>query len=224
MSAVLPAYDEVAVIAGLVRRTGDALCGANLPDYEVIVVDDGSSDGTGAAVQAVARDDAHVRLVTHPHNRGYGAALRSGFSAARHEAVWLMDGDGQFDPADVTLLLDRWAPGTMVAGYRAQRQDPLGRRLSNRAFFTVARLVTGPTARDVNCGFKLFPREIAEGLRCDGAMVSTELMLAARAHGVSVVDVAVPHYPRRAGRATGNSPAVVARAFGELYQMWRGSR
>jgi glycosyltransferase involved in cell wall biosynthesis len=224
VSAVLPAYNEVAVIADLAARTAAALQAAGVPDHEVIVVDDGSSDGTGAAVAALAAADPRVRLVTHPHNRGYGAALRSGFNAAKHQAVWLMDGDGQFDPADVTLLLDRWSRDTMVAGYRAQRQDPLSRRASNRAFFTVVRLVVGATTRDVNCAFKLFPRELATGLRCDGAMVSTELLLEVRSRGMRIVEVAVPHYPRLAGQATGANPAVVLRAFGELWQMLRARR
>ena len=224
MSAVLPAYNEVAVIAGVARGAAAALQEAGVPGYEVIVVDDGSTDGTGAAVQALADGDPHVRLVTHTRNRGYGAALRSGFAAAGCEAVWLMDGDGQFDPADVTLLLDRWAPQTMVAGYRARRQDPFTRRASNRAFFSVARLLIGNTTRDVNCAFKLFPRELAADLHCDGAMVSTELMLAARQRGLRVVEVAVPHHPRLAGHATGADPAVVARAFAELWRMWRAQR
>jgi len=224
VSAVLPAYDEVAVIADVASRTVAALDAAGVPEFEVIVVDDGSTDGTGPAVAALAEQEPRVRLVSHERNRGYGAALRTGFHAARHDAVWLMDADGQFDPADVTRLLDAWAPGTMVAGYRAQRQDPLLRRASNRAFFTVVRATMGATTRDVNCAFKLFPRDIVDGLHCDGAMVSTELMLAARERGLRVAEVAIPHYPRTAGTATGNDPAVVARAFGELWRMWLSRR
>ena len=224
MSAVLPAYNEVAVIADVACRASAALQATGVADYEVIVVNDGSSDGTGAAVAALAAADPHVRLVTHLHNRGYGAALRSGFGAARHQAVWLMDGDGQFDPADVTLLLDRWAPDTMVAGYRARRQDPLSRRASNRVFFALVRMVVGPTTRDVNCAFKLFPRDLVARLHFDGAMVSTELLLGVRARGMRIVEVAVPHHPRLAGKATGANPTVVLRAFGELWQIRRARR
>mgnify|MGYP003341939548 CR=1 FL=1 len=48
-----------------------------------------------------------LRVVTHPQNRGYGSALRSGFKAARKELVFYTDGDGQYDPCELSLLLPK---------------------------------------------------------------------------------------------------------------------
>ena len=108
-----------------------------------------------------------------------------------------------------------------MAGYRARRQDPLMRRLNHNAFFAVVRAVVGPSLRDVNCAFKLFGRELGVGLRAEGAMISTELALRARQLRWRVVEVPVPHHPRTTGTATGANPAVVARAFAELWRMRR---
>lgn len=221
ISAVLPAYNEVAVIAQTVRRTHAALRGCGVTDFEVIVVDDGSLDGTGAAVQAVRAELDRIVVVSHDHNRGYGAALRTGFETARHEAVFLMDSDAQFDPADLALLLPSWDQDTLVAGYRARRRDPLMRRLNHAAFFAVVRVVLGPSLRDVNCAFKLFGRALGVGLRAEGAMISTELALRARQLGWRVVEVPVPHHPRTTGSATGANLGVVTRAFTELWRMRR---
>jgi glycosyltransferase involved in cell wall biosynthesis len=93
ISAVLPALNEVAVIARTARRTHAALVASGVATIEVIVVDDGSNDGTGAAVRTLAAELPQVRLLTHPRNLGYGAALRTGFEAATGEAVWLLDSD-----------------------------------------------------------------------------------------------------------------------------------
>jgi glycosyltransferase involved in cell wall biosynthesis len=216
ISAVLPAYNEAAVIVGVLRRVHAALRASGVAGHEVVVVDDGSNDGTGERVLDLATELTATRLLTHPSNLGYGAALRTGFDAARGEAVWLLDSDGQFDPADLSLLLPLWEPGSMVAGYREQRQDPWPRRASHAAFFTLVRLLNGPTLRDVNCAFKLFARELGTGLHSQGAMISTELALRARDRGCRIVEVAVPHHPRTTGEATGARPAVVARAFVEL--------
>jgi hypothetical protein len=106
-----------------------------------------------------------------------------------------------------------------VAGYRIRRNDPTFRRASNAAFFAVTRTVVGAISRDPNCGFKLFPRQIGVGLQADGAIISTELLLRARRSGYRIVDVPVPHYPRRSGHATGADPRVVARAFRELWEL-----
>lgn len=219
ISAVLPAYNEVAVIAETVRRTHAALAGAGVASSEIVVVDDGSNDGTGDAVRALAGELPQIRLLSHPHNLGYGAALRTGFEAASCEAVWLLDSDGQFDPADLGLLLELWEPGSLVAGYRSPRRDPWPRRLNHAAFFTLVRALTGPTLRDVNCAYKLFDRDLGRGLHSTGAMISTELALRARDRGCRIVEVAVPHHPRTTGSATGARPAVVGRAFVELLGM-----
>jgi glycosyltransferase involved in cell wall biosynthesis len=221
ISAVLPAYNEVAVIADVARRTEQALRAMGIVDLEVLVVDDGSSDGTGDAVRALGEAHPEITVVRHSHNRGYGAALRSGFEAARCDAVFVMDSDAQFDPADIHLLLPHYRADTMVAGYRSPRNDSLLRRANHTAFFTVVRALFGPSLRDVNCAFKLFPRRLGVGLRSSGAMISTELALRARHLGYLIVEVPVPHYARTAGTPTGANPRVVARAFGELWQLRR---
>ena len=224
ISAVLPAYNEEAVIATTVRRTHAALTATGVELFEIVVVDDGSTDGTRISTEQAASTLSRVRVVSLPANRGYGAALRAGFDAAREPVIFLMDSDGQFDPAELALLLVRWSHGTVVCGVRAHRSDPLTRRLYNRAFFSIVNARLGPTAQDVNCGFKLFPRSVTRGLMSDGALISTELLLRARDAGCRIVNVPVSHAPRTTGTATGANPRVVMRAFGELYRLDRRLR
>lgn len=221
ISVVLPAFNEEAVIADVVRRTTRALASAGVSDAEIVVVDDGSTDRTGERAQAAAAE-IPVRIVRHRHNRGYGAALRSGFDAATRQAIWLMDADGQFNPADLPLLLDRYRHDTLVAGNRRRRRDPWMRRLNHACFFLVVRGLFGRTVGDVNCAFKLFPRPLGAGLSAEGAVISTELVLRARESGYQIVEVDVPHHPRRSGRATGANWRVVARAFVEVVRLRSG--
>jgi glycosyltransferase involved in cell wall biosynthesis len=221
VSAVLPAYNEEAVIAETLRRTHAALAGSGLPGFEVIVVDDGSTDSTRSRCERIASELAGVRVLTHKVNRGYGAALRTGFEAARCDAIFLMDSDGQFDPADIRLLLAEWSPVAVVCGCRANRRDPLIRRVNHRVFFRLVVALFGPTAKDVNCAFKLFPRALGQGLSANGALVSTELLIRARGGGLRIIDTPVPHYPRLTGKPTGARPSVILRAFAELWRLRR---
>ena len=221
ISAVLPAYNEQAVIATTVRRTHAALAATGVERFEIVVVDDGSTDGTRNSAEHAGSELSRVRVVSLPATRGYGAALRAGFDAAREPAIFLMDSDGQFDPAELALLLDKWDDRTSVCGVRAHRSDPLARRLYNRAFFSIVNQRLGRTAEDINCGFKLFPRSVTRGLVSDGALIRTELLLRARDSGCRIVNVPVSHAPRTTGTATGANPRVVIRAFGELYRLDR---
>ena len=223
ISAVLPAFNESAVIEHTVRATHQALRESGVRTCEVIVVDDGSSDGTRDECLRLAAELPAVRLISHSHNLGYGAALRTGFDAARMDAVFLMDSDGQFDPADISRLLQRWDGHSAVCGYREHRSDPAERRLFNAAFFAIVNARFGRSARDINCGFKLFPAALGRGLQAEGALISTELVLRAR-ESSGIVDVAVRHSPRRTGTPTGAKPSVVMRAFGELWRLDRRRR
>ncbi|HWP30000.1 MAG TPA: glycosyltransferase family 2 protein, partial [Chloroflexota bacterium] len=91
ISAVLPAYNEEAIIADTARAV-DAVLRELTDDYEVIVVNDGSRDATATRVAAVAAERPSVRLISHPTNRGYGSALATGFSNATKELIFLTDG------------------------------------------------------------------------------------------------------------------------------------
>jgi glycosyltransferase involved in cell wall biosynthesis len=215
----MPAFNEEALIEGTVRRAHAVLSELGLKSFEVIVVDDGSADQTGAIVKRLADELPGVRLVQHPSNRGYGAALRSGFEAAQSQTTWLLDSDGQFDCKELSLLLQKYQDNAVVAGKRGHRSDPWIRRMNNAVFFTVVQLVLGAMGADVNCGFKLFPHAVGIGLRSDGAMISTELLLRAKRSGYRIVSVPVHHLPRLAGTPTGNNWRVVLRAFGELWRM-----
>jgi glycosyltransferase involved in cell wall biosynthesis len=222
ISAVLPAFNEQANLERAIDGLARALAAA-AGDYEIIVVDDGSRDDSAAVLERLERRTPRLVVVRHERNLGYGAALRSGFRRARFSLVFFMDADNQFDPSEISRLLDRLGEADMVIGYRAVRRDPLPRRLNAWAFFTLVRVLFGYLARDVNCAFKLIRRELLEhlGLRSDGALINTELLVLARRRGARIVEVPVHHFPRTAGTQTGARPAVVLRAFRELFALRR---
>jgi glycosyltransferase involved in cell wall biosynthesis len=191
-------------------------------DYEIIVVNDGSSDDTGQIVERMAASDRHVRVVDHPLNRGYGAAVISGINAASKPYVLLSDGDGQFDPADAPLLAAKVIDYDVVAGRRIRRADPVMRRLNGKAWSILMRLLFGIRITDVDCGFKLFRRELLVNLELEakGAMITTELMAKLAGRGARITEVGIRHLPRLAGEQSGNSLRVILRAFKELFALY----
>jgi hypothetical protein len=70
------------------------------------------------------------------------------------------------------------------------------------------------TVRDVDCAFKLVRRELigALPLTCNGAIISTELLVRATAAGARIEAIGVHHHPRVAGVQSGAAPRVVLRA------------
>jgi glycosyltransferase involved in cell wall biosynthesis len=192
-------------------------------DYEVIVVDDGSSDRTGELADRIAAADSHVKVVHHEVNLGYGGAVISGIRAASMPWVLLADGDGQFDPADVELLASRTPEYDVVVGRRVHRADPLMRRINGKAWTLLVRIMFGLRISDMDCGFKLFRGEFLKDmdLHAHGAMITTELMARLAGRHARICEVPVKHLPRVAGEQSGANFRVIARAFKELFGLYR---
>jgi glycosyltransferase involved in cell wall biosynthesis len=189
--------------------------------HEVIVVDDGSHDGTAELGARLAQTHTSVRLVIHLSNRGYGAAVRTGIGLATMPYVLITDADLQFDLGEAERLVARLEGADVVVGHRLRRNDPAGRRSAASAWNALVCSLYGLDLQDVDCAFKLFPRELIQGLDLDsnGALFSTELLVKTLGTGARIAEVGVHHYPRTAGRATGGNPRVVARAFRELARL-----
>jgi glycosyltransferase involved in cell wall biosynthesis len=196
--------------------------------YEVIVVNDGGRDRTGEIADRLAAANPHIRVVHHPVNRGYGAALRSGFEAARYPLVAFADGDNQFDLRELSALLQAINGVDVAIGYRITRRDPAFRRLYSFLYNGLARILFGITARDANCAFKLYRRELLDRLlpqlQSTGALINVEMLARAQKLGARITEIGVHHYPRETGQPTGGNPAVIFRAFKELLELWRELR
>ena len=82
----------------------------------------------------------------------------------------------------------------------------------------------GLEARDIDCAFKLFKREVVQflPLQATGAMVSAETLIRLRRAGVQIKEVPVTHLPRAAGSPTGAKLSVIARAFREMLMLYGG--
>ena len=223
ISAVLPAYNEDAVIEQTVRHVANVLRQLVL-NFEIVVTNDGSRDQTGSILARLRETDPalHLRVVSHPTNLGYGAALASGFDAASADLVLMLDADGQFDVAELVHLLAALDDETdLVIGYRVHRADPPMRLLNAWGWKQLVNGLFGYTARDVDCAFKLFRREVWQSMRVQsrGATFSAEFLIKARRLGFRIREVPVSHFPRKAGSPTGAHPRVILRAFVELFQL-----
>jgi glycosyltransferase involved in cell wall biosynthesis len=225
ISVFFPCYNEQDNVGRTTQRAVEVLerLGA---DFEIILVNDGSADETGVRANAIAAGDKRVRVVHHPQNMGYGAALQSGIKAARKELIFFTDGDGQFDIGEIKLLLPLIMQNDIVCGYRLDRKDPLMRKLNGWMWTKLVNLLFGMNIRDIDCAFKLFRAEIFEGVKLSsaGALISAEILARATRRGFRVAEVGVHHYPRTAGKQTGAKPAVIIRAFKELFKLYNRIR
>ena len=150
VSVVIPAYNEAAVIADVVR----SLAAAGRWK-EILVVDDGSEDDTTALAQA-----AGAIVIRHPYNKGNGAAVKSGIRRATGEFVLIIDGDGQHRAEDARRLVSKLGEYDLVVGARsAATQATQARRFGNSALNRFAGYLAGRSIPDLTTGFRAARRE-----------------------------------------------------------------
>jgi glycosyltransferase involved in cell wall biosynthesis len=176
---------------------------AGLELLEIVIVDDGSHDSTPELLRAAAaRDHLVAPLLRGGHNEGKGAALAAGIRVARGELTLLSDVDLSTPLEDVGKLHARMREGADVAiGSRdvpgSNVAAPEYRKHIGRVFNAMVRRLTRLPFKDTQCGFKLMPtataRRLTEGQLVKGFAFDVELLMRARALGLTVAEVPVTY-------------------------------
>jgi glycosyltransferase involved in cell wall biosynthesis len=223
LSVFFPAYNDAPALPALLAATFAAL-EEHVADYEVIVVNDGSQDDTGEILEQLRlKYSPFLRVVTHPRNRGYGGALRSGFTAAQKEFVFYTDGDGQYDPGELPLLLKRAGPATgLVNGYKLDRHDPAHRIWIGNVYNFCARFLFRIRIRDIDCDYRLIRRALLDEIQLTSTSgtICVELVRKLEMSGCDVAEVGVHHYRRLHGSSQFFRLRSLANTFFELFRLW----
>ena len=214
LSVVIPVFNERDNLHPLTAQTLKALNG-QVPSFEIIYVDDGSSDGSSSLLDQLAENHAEVRVVHFSRNYGQTAAFDAGFRHARGELIATLDGDLQFDPADILRLLPFAERYDLVCGWRRNRHDTLIKRLSSRIANVVRNTVTRDGVHDTGCSLKIFRRAVVERMTLFEGMHRFFPALA-RMQGFTIVEVPVHHYPRAHGES---KYGIGNRLFKSLYDL-----
>ena len=189
---VLPAYNEAAVIADVLRalpRTHPKV------DVETVVVNDHSGDVTGQLARA-----AGVRVIDHLFNAGSGAATATGLAYGRRHGfdyAITVDADGQHTPEDCRRIIDAIVEdrADLVIGSRLidAQGMPRSRILGNRILNAATALLFGVRLSDSQSGLKGFSRRALDSIELvsSGYEFCSEIVWRARQQKLRIVEIPI---------------------------------
>jgi len=174
---IMPALNEEATVADIVRGVPDAIDG--IDSIDVLVIDDGSSDKTASLAAA-----AGAAVVSHRHRQGVGAAFQTGLAGALEMGADLIvniDADGQFDPKTIPDLvapvLSGRADFATASRFADPRLTPEMSRLKIWGNHMMSRLISRLVRQkfhDVSCGMRCYNRRAAMSLNTIGTFTYTQ--------------------------------------------------
>ncbi|KKW12608.1 MAG: Glycosyl transferase, family 2 [Parcubacteria group bacterium GW2011_GWA2_49_9] len=192
VSVVISSYRE----RNSIREVIDGYFATGVVD-EVIAVDNNAEAGSNGEIQ-----QTRARLITE-ERQGQGFGLRAGMREAKGQYVILSEGDGTYDPYDISKFLAYGEDFPVVLGTRTNTSligpdsgmfllrriaDELEGRLIEMLFFT-NRLT------DIGCTYKLLRREVVERLdtkwQTGDSHFITEVTLQVAARKILFVEIPV---------------------------------
>jgi glycosyltransferase involved in cell wall biosynthesis len=195
LSVVIPAFNEIATIAELVRRVE-----AVPVDKQIILVDNRSTDGTREWIRDYP---GPVVRILHETNTGKGSSVRDGLAAAEGEIAVIQDADLEYDPAELPALIRPIEAGNadVVFGSRilggkkaAHRSADLGGRFLN----ATVNLLFGGALTDAATCYKAMHRAVYRSLPLVGGGFELDFEIAARLlrGRYRIVEVPIRYEPR----------------------------
>jgi len=200
LSVVIPAYNESRRITRSLERIRQYLAqkGAS---FELIVADDGSVDDTAYLVESLSASIPELRVLKLRH-QGKGAAVKAGALEAKGQYILMCDADLSTPIEELEKLEAALKQGAALAvgsrratGAVLARRQPWLREAVGVAFGFFTRLLIPTGVIDTQCGFKLFPAQVARKLfplqTINGFTFDIELLALARKLGFKISEVPV---------------------------------
>ncbi len=223
LTLFFPCYNDGGTIATMIVRAMQ-VAPTVTDEFEILVINDGSRDDSALVLEEMRRlYPEHVRVMEEMRPSGYGGVLRKGFASARKEWIFYTDGDAQYDPRELPVLVQGLTPDTdMVNGYKIKRRDPFHRIWIGLAYQYFVKFAFGLVIRDVDCDFRLMRRSIFDVVKLESqsGTITFEMVKKIQDAGFKIGEAPVHHYYRQYGVSQFFDIPRVLRTLVDLVRWW----
>ena len=201
ISVIVPLFNEAESLPELYAWI-QRVMNENKFTYEVIFINDGSTDDSWKVIQDLKAKSDNVRAIRFRRNYGKSPALFCGFERAEGDVVITMDADLQDSPDEIPELYRMVMQDgyDLVSGWKQKRYDnTFTKNIPSKIYNATARKVTGLKLHDMNCGLKVYRKEVIKNIEVYGEMHRYIPYLAKNAGYTNIGEKVVIHRKRQYG-------------------------
>ena len=161
ISLVIPIFNEELNIEILFKEIVEKKIYTRLD--QIIYVDDYSSDSSLTILKKLEIDNKKVKILSHIKNQGQSMCLLTAARFMDGDIMITIDGDGQNNPGDINILLDKYLNDTslsLVGGIRKKRKDNFIKIISSRLANNFRMLILRDDCPDTGCSLKVFDKNV----------------------------------------------------------------
>jgi len=216
VSVIIPAFNESENLISLIDKI---LKQKYLFDnMEIILVDDFSNDNTHKVIEKY-KNKGDIIYLQNLTRSGQSMSISNGIKKSKYENIITLDGDGQNDPDDFSLLLNNYKSNKyyLISGIRKIRKDNFVKKISSKIANYVRSLILNDKCEDSACGLKIFSKAIFLKIKFFDGM-HRFLPALFIAYGVKPVYVSINHKSRLKGKS---KYGILDRLFRGIFDLYK---
>lgn len=195
LSVIVPVYNEEKTVAIVLKKLIQQRF-----VKEIIVINDGSTDKSSQKIKSVK----HKKIkYFSKKNGGKGSAVRFGLQKVRGEYVIIQDADLEYDPEDMSDMLDPIKKGKAEVVYGSRFLGPhlnllFWHRVGNDFLNLLINILYNTTLSDMETCYKLIPTKVFRSLnvRSSAFDIEPEITCKLLRRGVRIYEVPISYVGR----------------------------
>ena len=204
ISIIIPVYNEVNTIEYILDKINSIVF--NNFDKQIIVVDDSSNDGTKEFLKEFKKANFGYTILYHIRNYGKGKAIRTGLTHAKGLYTIIQDADLEYDPNDISLLLNHASNKNLDVVYGSRRLNKSNNQHSSILFFVggviisvITNILFKTKITDEPTCYKLIKTDLLKSLNMisNGFEFCPELTSKIALKGIDIHEIPINYFPRK---------------------------
>ena len=223
ISIILPVRNECSSLPEVIKKIFQTF--ENRYKFEIVIVDDNSNDYNFNEYKNSISSDKII-LISLNKNSGQSRAIDIGIKNSKYEFIFVIDSDGQIDPADFLKIEDLLNneififEGLVIGDRTKNRKDSLIRKFASNFAKKCRKFILSDELSDSGCGFRYFKKTQYLSLPYFNNM-HRYLHLLFKRDGYDVMQVDIKHYNRQYGISKyGNIDRLIDGIFDIFGVLW----